>query len=178
MDSAFTSVSVFRMLMRNGCDGVGSVKFPFAGVPQALLWNKKDLKKKSGPRVQPGDCLPVHLRSLTDDRALGVQQVMVGPPLASPPPAHATSVPSTCGCMLHLFDVGGRQCRLQDNTVCTFLTTVHTVYSGTALWRWRWRQRRWRERWWHWKPGPEVRGGCVGRVIEMNAVIDHKHTVL
>ena len=75
MDSAFTSVNVFRMLMRSGCDGVGSVKFPFAGVPQALLWNKKDLKRKSGPRVQPGDCL--HLRSLTDDRTLGVQQVMV-----------------------------------------------------------------------------------------------------
>ena len=79
MDSAFTSVNVFRMLLANGCNGVGSVKFPFAGVPQALLWNKKDLKKKSGPRVQPGDCL--HLRSLTDGRKLGVQQVMVRAPL-------------------------------------------------------------------------------------------------
>jgi hypothetical protein len=110
MDSAFTTVNVFRMLIRLGCDGVGSVKFPFAGVPQSLLWNKKDVKKKSGPRVQPGDCL--HLRSLTDDRALGVQQVMVGPPPPLPGAPHFHPVHLFQCCMLRRSDAGGRECRV------------------------------------------------------------------
>ena len=126
-DSAFTTCDLFRMLMRKGNDAVGSVKFPFAGVPQSLLWSKKRVNKRGGPAVFPGDCY--HIRSVTDDRTLGVQQVMVrgGTPAASfSVSLHAWHWPHNVSSHRPLVAC----CYLQDNTVVTFLTTIHTVYSG------------------------------------------------
>ena len=64
MDSAYTSCAVFQALLDRGCHAVGSLKFPFCGVPQSRLWSKEDR------RAGHGDCR--HTRSV--DGKLGVQQ--------------------------------------------------------------------------------------------------------
>ena len=119
-DSAFTTCDLFRMLMRKGNDAVGSLKFPFAGVPQSLLWSKKRVNKRGGPAVFPGDCY--HIRSVTDDRTLGVQQVMVrgGPPAAS----FKFSVCMHAWCWPHKV-----QCRMVWLPVVIFRTILWSLFS-------------------------------------------------